>query len=170
MLVCALGVVSMGVSACSFTLEWEKEGLPCTRDERCADGFSCLGDACIRNQSLSRGDTCSQSDQCAESLICTADPYVCKDTCPSSSFYRFTSDCTSGHYCRPTLLSGGGFIGSCNPSECGSDTDCDPAFVCVGIHATASACLVGCEIEWQLDSQTQLATVYSDNCASSVGE
>ncbi|MBI3179243.1 MAG: hypothetical protein HYZ27_06250, partial [Deltaproteobacteria bacterium] len=154
----ALAAAITGVAGCVLILDWDPDGLPCDDKKKCSDGFSCLVTQCIKDDSLSEGDTCTQSDQCSGSLVCGNTPFYCRQPC-NDFFARGT--CDIREYCRPEHREGASvWTGTCFASECSSNSDCENGRACVRITGSASACLFLCEPE--VDG----ANAYIDNCGS----
>ncbi len=158
------------LAACSLMLEWSEDGLPCDDQKRCGAGFSCLGDTCVKDDSLEEGDTCSKAVQCAGDLLCTPYPYYgCRKAC-GDTYFLPNGNCAAGEYCRPYKDSAGELHAACVPDQCSDSSDCSRRNVlcpdcgagmkCVPIDGSADACLVGCEVDFLTTG------VYSDNCTS----
>ena len=155
-------VATMASTGCSLLLDWSPDNLPCFNGD-CADNYTCLVNACVPNQSLGKGETCNDDLQCSTGLICAPTLFTCLEECTSNSFYKSTSDCPSGEYCKPVPdTSGVGdpvFVGVCVANECTTDFNCAAEETCVPIKLTANACVPRCEIIWT-------GTSYDDTCGS----
>lgn len=148
---------------CTQVLDWDPEGLPCEEDV-CADGYSCLVNACIVDDSIQKGHTCNQDIQCEGDLICAS--FKCATPCFGSLYYRSNADCGANEYCREQLVSVEGeahWRGYCEVADsCVGGEKCGPLNdrLCVEITSTANACLVGCEIGWN-------GAAYDGSCGGS---
>lgn len=148
---------------CSLVLDWEPEGQPCAASQpRCLEGYSCLGDTCVANASVPRGEVCDEDVQCADSLLCRG--FQCAEPC-EGLFSQF-SDCKFDELCAPFITQEGVAEGFCVKSECAVDDDCTLGSIrrsCVPIKVNAGACFSGCEFSFDP------AGSYSDSCASDSG-
>lgn len=158
--VCTL--IALGSAACSLVLSWDAEGLPC-KNNACSTGYTCLVNQCVSNSSIVEGDTCNDDQQCADGLVCAPSLFTCRKPCPNEDFLSVSSACSTGQYCTPVLSADGNYEGACvDGAGCDVDGACDTGAVCVSLGATASACLVGCEVTFG-DGGT-----YDDSCGSTV--
>ena len=166
-----LAASMMATSSCSWTLDWDPDGLKC-RNNACDTGYSCLGDICVADSSLARGETCNADHQCRGDLICTPRAIDCDEPCadghpftcqqPCDDPYEIPPlgesvfhDCGAGQYCKP--YGNDPVLAVCVESEgCQVDGECIAGDVCVAFNTQATACLVGCELDWR--------TGYNDNC------
>ena len=68
-------------------LTFEDENRPCGPDKNhdglgdCIDGYSCMVNVCVENQSVGIGNTCSVNAHCVEGAKCTTSPFVCREEC-----------------------------------------------------------------------------------------
>ena len=158
-----LGAFILGTAsaACSLTLDWDPEGLPCEDTVTCADGYSCLVNLCILNDSVPLGSTCNKTEQCEADLICAN--FTCATSC--TKYYESSAECPSGEYCMEHIDENGDFSGHCEEGNaCTPGEVCQEGRMCVEITTGSNACLVGCEITWGASGQ-----VYSDSCGGNQG-
>ena len=162
-----LAVAACGLlAACTFLMDWDPEGLKCSDTDACDVGYSCLGDVCKADRTLTVGETCIHPQQCTGDLVCSSLPYfACRRPC--SAYFGYEG-CGADEYCRPYLAetrdpSTRVPDGSCVKSECSDTSPCSTGKTCVRIHTGASACLTGCEITWK-------AGLYQDSCGSSAAQ
>src|SRR5262249_30120672 len=141
-----------GLVSCSFTLNWSQEDLPCP-DGKCNTGYSCLGDVCISQHSVAKGETCTDDMQCSDSLRCVQ--FLCQTSC--SSFYTADTACDSGEFCKPFSGPNNSQIGACVASECSGT--CSGSNTCIEMSSSAGACLPGCEVTFS-------SNTYHDNCGA----
>jgi hypothetical protein len=167
-----LGLAIAASNACSLALDWDPNGQPCEdKAPLCNAGYSCLGEQCIKDRSVSLGGTCTNDLQCEGNSICTPRPkFLCRSQC--SSYLTPTTECASGSYCRPSPnLENSDPRGSCVASECDPAAPpcpagtvcpgtCATGTVCVGISPGAGACLPECKVSLQSDYSA------NDNCVS----
>lgn len=151
---------ALAAVGCSLVLNWDAAGLPC-KNNACATGYTCLVNQCISDDSLADGETCNNDRQCEPGLVCAPSLFTCRKPCPADDFLSVSSACNSGQYCTPVLNEDSAYEGACVDSAgCDVDGDCDSGEACVKLGATASACLVRCEITFGSGGS------YDDNCGS----
>jgi hypothetical protein len=144
-------------AGCSLFLDWDPNGLLCDAGV-CSTGYTCLGDRCIRDQSIAQGGTCSISQQCETGLVCQPGigNFICVPGC--NLIYQTPPECSATQFCAPPPT--GETYGNCTNSECTIDSDCEDASEsCVQISAQANACLKRCTISFA-------GATYSDTCTS----
>ena len=147
------------VSACALMLDWDPEGLPCEDNQICADGYSCLVNSCILENSIAKGETCNRNIQCAGELVCAN--FTCASPC--TKYYESSAECPLGEYCMEHVDENGNFAGHCQASAlCTVGEPCQEGRMCIEITTGSNACLLGCEISWS-------GEVYSDSCGGSQG-
>lgn len=164
-------LIALTLNGCSLALEWDPDNLPCTPvdpvtrqrpEPACADGFSCLGDLCIRDGSTAREERCTEDRQCAPDLFCR--DFQCLQSC-GQAFYSETGDCRGDEFCAPFQpVANGPIEGFCLPSQCRENDDCVDGTVvrsCVPIKVGAGACLSTCELGFD--------PTYFDNCVVEAG-
>lgn len=170
-----LMLLTIPLPSCSAFFSWDPNNQRCADPgSKCSDGFTCLGDRCVRDKSQVEGDLCSRDQQCEDPFICSPQPYdACRQDCSTDeSFYESTKTCNDASYCRPflpTVWPSGAeqpLKGACVENECSIDADCrysNPRTICVRLQAKGEqsvyACLPKCIITW-------VGTTYSDNCNS----
>ena len=88
-------------SGCSLILDWDPQGLPCEDTVTCADGYSCLVNLCILNDSVPEGSTCNRTEQCSGDLICAN--FSCADAC--TKYYESSGAVSYTHLTLPTIYS-----------------------------------------------------------------
>ena len=158
---CLFGLASCALS-CTVMLDWEPEGLPCSEEWECSDGYSCRVNECVSLASVNKNDTCTETDQCINGHICSPEPpRICTTSCES---FMTGDDCIE-EYCMP--VSDPAVGGICVPGDgCEDGTACNPIDTCVVLNDSTSVCLADCEISWEGASGTD----YLDNCGSTTGD
>ena len=157
-----LGLVAVILSSasCTLMLDWEPEGLPCSDEWACSDGYSCRVNECVALASVVKNDTCTEDDQCLTGYICSPEPpRICTTSCQS---YMSGDACDAEEYCMPVSDLGTG--GICIPGDgCAVDNSCQGIETCVELNDSTSVCLSDCEVTWE-------GADYTDNCGSTTGE
>jgi hypothetical protein len=148
-LLCGL-LAGGAVGACQGEEDVQLSGeIPCSSDNPCPEGSSCLVNKCVGDGSLKEDQTCSRQQQCGDKLICF--DFVCTLGC--TDLY-YLDECVDETWCKPTpgevLVTASGEevpVGQCAPSECDpqTETECEPNVACVAITETIGACLPYCE-------------------------
>ncbi len=173
---CATAALMTG---CSLLLDWDENNQFCsTPDMVCkADGYSCLGDRCVRDQSIPTGSTCSLDGQCEKgnycvrgptlcpgNTTCTEEPQlVCRKICDVKHAYQDSADCPIGFYCRPSPdpANSQQLRGACVESDCDEQNlgRCSSRQTCVMVREQAGVCFTPCEASF--NSETGFV---SDTC------
>ena len=157
----SLTLVMVMSAACTVMLDWEPEGLPCSEEWLCTDGYSCRVNECVTLASVDKNDTCTDTDQCIGGHICSPEPpRICTTSCES---FMTGDDCVE-EYCMPVADPAIG--GICIPGDGCVQGGCEPIDTCVELNDSTSVCLADCEITWDGTS----ATEYLDNCGSTTGD
>ena len=136
-------------SACSLIIDFDPELKPCTEDGNCLDGYSCMVNQCVRDASLTEGQTCFRNRMCEANLRCSIPEFVCRRPCQTA--FADTNACGAGSACLASRDSEELFIAVCRPSECSTELPCPLdkdgiATICVQVTATAGTCMYGCTI------------------------
>lgn len=175
-LLALLPLVAISPLSCDGGDEANLSGdIPCSPDNPCGSGATCLNNRCVTNGSLKGGDTCSAQAQCGENLVCV--DFVCTRGC--TDLYHL-DECVDETWCKPvpgsTLeLESGDVVplGECAPSECdpSQTTTCDDGNACVAITTTIGACLPYCQYGFQNDTyfDTCTDTAEVDNACQPLG-
>jgi hypothetical protein len=165
------GLSLIALSGCSQILDWSPEGLPCDAENKCGDGFSCLGKRCVADGSLAIRASCNSSVQCEgyPTNICGSQPYsACRKRCLDNYLASVAGICNTGEYCRPEpeRERPTQWTGTCVESECSTTAQCrnhnGASDVCVAVSPSANAC-------WQTCTVSVSAGVYSDTCGTTDG-
>lgn len=162
-------------AGCSLVLDWDEDGLQCTEADVCEASFSCLGDRCVRDESLSLWETCNRHAQCKKLYACSPyPPRVCSAPCTEYFSPDASQHCPDSQYCVPYRDRDGSMEvikGVCATSKCAQDDDCDDPTkttddlaICVAIRPAVGACLTGCQVRVKDSDGT-----YSDQCAPAAG-
>lgn len=170
-----LAMSLLSAAGCSLMLDWDEDGQRCTRAGECKGGFSCLGDRCVGDHTLSLWDTCNRTAQCKGGYVCSPyQPRVCSEPCDEYFSPDASQHCPDAQYCAPYRdreTTAEVIKGVCMVSRCAADEDCDDPTkttddldICVAIRPTAGACLPRCQAKVNDSDGT-----YRDQCAPVAG-
>lgn len=157
----------------------------------CQSGYSCETASlkCLRDGSVSSANLCTLSRQCSSGDVCPVDVLggggtrsadhvlSCWPSCNASSaagpeVYLASDGCpSSNEVCLPFLdrlasNTNKSLLGACVPSSpCKEGQNCainaNTSGVCTQITPSATACLPGCQVNWN-------GSTYADNCGDGV--
>lgn len=127
-------IAAFACSACSLNSAWDPQsvkGARCvdpkqaTPEQNCDEGYSCLINSCIPDNTLPEDETCLFDEQCKEGLVCPPGIFSCHKEC--SKYYQSDSVCTNPkQYCSPLYHSDTkqfkGY-GACLEGECEATKD-----------------------------------------------